>query len=167
MLEELMNMVRQYGHSAVVENPAIPNEHNEDVMREAGTSIFSGLQRFANNGDTDAVSGLLKGEEDHPAVAQVQNNFADNIIHKFGINGNTAKGLAASLIPTVLRSLVRRPGSGNAGGLSLQSILASITGGGNVQQSGMLGSLGAKLGLDRDGDGDVDLKDLAGMLHRQ
>ncbi len=164
MLEELMNRVRQFGQSSVVENPAVPNEHNEDVMREAGSSIFSGLKGLADNGDTDGISGLLEGEQNHPAMAKVENNFADNIIQKFGINGNVAKSLAAGLIPAVLASLLKRGGSGNNGGLSLQSILSSITGGDNVNQNGMLSNLGAKLGLDKDGDGDVDLKDISGLV---
>jgi hypothetical protein len=164
MLQELMNMVRQFGHQTVVENPEVPNEHNEDVMREAGDSIFSGLQQSANNNDTESIAGLLKGEQSHPAVAKVQHNFADNIVQKFGINNGVAQGLSASLIPTVLRSLLKRPGTGGA--LSL-SLLASLTGGNqNIQQNGLLGTLGAKLGLDKDGDGDVDLADLTRMVRR-
>jgi len=166
MLEELMNRIRQFGQSSVVENPAVPNEHNEDVMREAGSSIFSGLKGLADNGDTDGISGLLEGKQNHPAMAKVENNFADNIIQKFGINGNVAKSLAAGLIPAVLASLLKRRGSGNHGGLSLQSILSSINGGGNVNQNSMLSNLGNKLGLDRDGDGDVDLKDMSGLVRK-
>jgi hypothetical protein len=164
MLEELMNMVRQYGRSAVVENPEVPNEHNEDVMRQAGTSIFSELQGLANNGDADGISSLLRGEESHPAMAQTKNNFADNIIQKFGINAGSARNLAASLIPAVLGSLLRRPGNANNNnGLSLRSIISSVTGGNNVRGNGLLSNLGVKLGLDRDGDGDVDLADMTRM----
>jgi hypothetical protein len=165
MLEELMNMVRQYGRSAVVENPEVPNEHNEDVMRQAGTSIFSELQGLANNGDADGISSLLRGEESHPAMAQTKNNFADNIIQKFGIGRGAAQGLAASLIPTVLRSLLKRPGNPtNASAMSLPGLLSSLTGGN--QNAGMLSGLGAKLGLDKDGDGDVDMADLSRLVHR-
>ncbi len=164
MLEELMNKVRQYGESLVVQNPAVPNEHNEDVLKEAGASIFSGLQEFAGKGDTNGLSGLLSGEENHPAMTEVKNNFADNITQKFGINGGTAKTLAATLIPSILGSLLKRPGAGNNAGISLDSILSSLTGGGNMQQDGFLNSMGEKLGLDRNGDGRIDLSDVTGML---
>ena len=169
MLEELMNKIRQFGQSTVVENPAVPNEHNEDVMREAGSSIFSGLQGLADNDDTEGISELLKGKEGHPAMTKVENNFAENIMQKFGINAGDAKNVAAGLIPAVLGSLLNRRGSGNTGGLSLQSILSSITGNNSNQQNsnhqeGMLSSLGAQLGLDRDGDGDVDFKDISRMV---
>ncbi len=165
MLQELMNMVRQFGHQTVVENPEVPNEHNEDVMRQAGDSIYSGLQQSANDNDTESMEGLLRGEQSHPAVEKVQHNFADNIVQKFGINSGVAQGLSASLIPSVLRSLLRRPGTGGA--LSLSSLISSLTGGNQqVKQNGLLGTLGAKLGLDKDGDGDVDLADLTRMVRK-
>lgn len=164
MLEELMNRVRQYARSTVVENPEVPNEHNEDVMRQAGSSIFSELQGLANNNDADGLSGLLRGEESHPAMAGVKNNFADNIVQKFGINAGSAKNIAGSLIPLVLGSLLQRPGAAyDNNTLSLRSIISSVTGGNNVRGNGLLSNLGVKLGLDRDRDGDVDLADITRM----
>lgn len=164
MIEEIMNKARQYGESLVVKNPAVPNEHNEDVLKEAGASIFSGLQGLASKGDTNGLSSLLTGEENHPAMTEVKNNFADNITQKFGINGGTAKTIAASLIPTILGSLLNRSASGNTSGMSLQSILSSLTGGGNMQQDGFLNNLGEKLGLDKNGDGRINLSDVTGMF---
>jgi len=159
-----MNAVRQFGHSQVVENPAIPDQHNEEVMQEAGSTIFSSLQNYANSGNTDAIGGLLNGQDNHPATVQVKNSFADNIVRKFGINSGVAQGLSASLIPMVLRSLLKRPGNPNPSSLSLPNILSSLTGGN--AGGGMLSGLGAKLGLDRDGDGDVDMADLSRLVHR-
>lgn len=163
MLDQIMNKIREVGQSLVVNNTAIPNERNEDVMHEAGTSIFSALQQRAQGGDVDGLSGLLSGDQEHPAVGEVQNNFLDNIRQKFGIGGRAASSVS-SLIPTVLASLLNRSSGGNGVGMgSLQGMLASLTGN-SGQGTGMLSSLGAKLGLDKDGDGDVDLKDLSGLL---
>lgn len=164
MLDQIMNKIREVGQSLVVNNAAIPNDHNEDVMHEAGTSIFSALQHRAQGGDVDGLSGLLSGNQEHPAVGEVQNNFLDNIRQKFGIGGRAASSVSA-LIPAVLGSLLNRSGGNGAGMGSLQGMLASLTG--NGQGTGMLSSLGTKLGLDKDGDGDVDLKDLSGLLSRK
>lgn len=163
MLEEIMNKIRQFGQSLVVNNPAIPNEHNEHVMQEAGSSIYSGLQEHANSGNADAMTGLLSGDANHPAVAGVQNNFMQNIMQKFGIGSNAA-GSVSGLIPSVLGSLLHRPGTTNSGGMSLKNILSSLTGSGNNNSHGLLSSIGTKLGLDRDGDGDVDMQDLSSLL---
>lgn len=165
MLDQIMNKIREVGQSLVVNNSAIPNDHNEDVMHEAGTSIFSALQQRAQGGDVEGMSGLLSGNQEHPAVEEVQHNFLDNIRQKFGIGGRAASSVS-TLIPTVLASLLRGSSGNNGVGMgSLQGMLASLTGN-SGQGTGMLSSLGAKLGLDKDGDGDVDLKDLSGMLRR-
>jgi hypothetical protein len=38
MFEQLTNLVKQFGRDAVVNNAAVPNEHNEAVMSEASSS---------------------------------------------------------------------------------------------------------------------------------
>jgi hypothetical protein len=165
MFEQLMNIVRQSGRQPVVENPAVPDQYNEPVMEEAGNSIFSKLKNFAANGDTDNLAGMLRGNPSSAGVAEVKQDFAGNIARKFGINPGSAMDVANNLIPAVLGSLIKRKGqAGN--GFDLSSMLSSLTGGGTPGQPGMLQSLGHKLGLDKDGDGDVDLNDIKGMFRR-
>ena len=48
MLEQLTQLVQQYGGDAVVNNTAVPNEHNEAVIGETSNSIFAGLDVFEN-----------------------------------------------------------------------------------------------------------------------
>jgi len=81
----------------------------------------------------------------------MQNGFVENIMQKFGINGDAAKGIAASLIPMVLSQLTKgnaAPGAANAGGFDISTV------------TNMLG----KMGMDKDGDGDLDLKDVTKMF---
>jgi hypothetical protein len=173
MLDELFNLIKQNGQQAVIDNEAVPNEHNEAVIQEAQRSIVSGLSGL--NGPTQ-INGLfesvLSGQAgNNPAVQQISNNFMDSIMQKFGINSSTAASIASSLIPIVLSQMASRGGqSGGAGGFDLGGLLGSLAGGqlgGNVASGGLggnLGSMGAKLGLDKDGDGDVDLNDLTKMF---
>jgi len=173
MLDELFNLIKQNGQQAVVENSEVPNEHNEDVMQEAQSSIVDGL---SNIKDPDQVNSLFESvqsgqAESNPAVQNISNNFAGNIMQKFGINGSTAASIASAIIPVVLAKMANRGGQGGAGGLDLGGLLGSLTGGklgGNTSSGGglggNLGSMGAKLGLDKDGDGDVDLNDLTKMF---
>jgi hypothetical protein len=148
MFEQFMQLVQQYGQHSVVNNPDVPNEHNEGVMKEAGSAIMSVL------GGEPEKAGEILDNPDHPAVQQIQGNFVTNIMQKFGISESAAAGIATTLIPTVMDSL--RNGGGGTG-FNIQEILQSV-GGGN------LGSIGAKLGLDKDGDGDVDLNDVTKMF---
>lgn len=185
MLDQLMELVRQSGQQTVVENPAVPNQYNEAVMEEASSSIFSGLQNQLQTGGPGALKTLFQGVEsgdtNNPAVQQVANQFSGNIMQKFGLDSGAAKALAISLIPMVLSKLMNRSrGADSNSGFSIGNILGSLMGGGAAQPSGfgqpqrqqgggMMGNLsnmGTKFGLDKDGDGDTDLKDLMSMFGR-
>ena len=193
MFDQLMELVRESGQQAVVENPAVPNEHNEAVMQEASSSIFSGLQNMMQTGGPGALKGLFEGvqsgDNNHPAVQQVANQFSGNLMQKFGLNSSAAKAIALSLIPIVLGKLMHRSQNAPQGsGFSIGNILGSLMGGGGIggalgglmgggqqaqprqapaQSGGLMGnlsSMGVKLGFDKDGDGDTDLNDLMAMF---
>lgn len=186
MFEQLMDLIKQSGQQSVVENPAVPNEHNDAVMQEASSSIFSGLQNMLQTGGPGALKGLFEGvqsgDNNHPAVQQVANQFSGNLMQKFGLDSGAAKALAMSLIPMVLGKLMNNSQNAAPGsGFSITNILGSLMGGGAAapaaagitpgqpQQAGggmmgTLSSLGAKFGLDKDGDGDTDLQDLMAMF---
>jgi hypothetical protein len=150
MFEQIMQLIQQSGQQSVINNPDVPNEHNEGVIKEAGSAIMASLGKLTQTGQ---VNEVLASPEGHPAVQEIQGNFATSIIEKFGINPATATSIATTLIPTIL-SAVRN----NTGGMDLQSILQSFGG------AGGLSSLGAKFGLDKDNDGDVDLNDVTKMF---
>lgn len=168
MFEQLTQLIQQSGLQSVINNPEVPNEHNDAVIAEAQNSILSTFGQLNANGETQQVNEALESA-DHPVTQNIQQNFAGNIMEKFGINSATATSIAATLIPTVLNAI---KGGGSAsgatgGGFNIQDILSSLggnsgLGSGNIQSS--INSIGGKLGLDKDGDGDVDLNDVTKMF---
>jgi hypothetical protein len=46
MLEQISELVKQFGRQAVVENPDIPNEQNNAVLAEATNTIAGGMQNM-------------------------------------------------------------------------------------------------------------------------
>lgn len=153
MLEEIMQMIKQHGQDAVVNNADVPNEHNDAVMNEAGSSVMSMLQNMVQNGQANEVNNLL--DPNHPAAQQMQSNFADNIMQKFGLSSGAASNVASSLIPNVLQSVI---GKFQGGNFDISQITQALSGGGGI------GNIAAKFGLDKDGDGDVDLNDAKKMF---
>lgn len=147
MFDELLKMVQGSGLASVVNNEQVPNEHNDGVMQEASSSIMDTIKGMIANGQSDQVAQLAN-DPNHPAAQQMQNGFVENIMQKFGISGDAAKGIAASLIPMVLSQLGSNKSNAATGGFDLSS----------------LSSVLAKTGLDKDGDGDVDLKDITKMF---
>ncbi|WP_031529941.1 hypothetical protein [Dyadobacter crusticola] len=173
MFDELFNMIQQSGQQAVVNNNQVPNEHNEDVLREAHTAVVNGL---GNMQAPDQVNGLVNSvqsgsAQSNPAVQQISNNFMGSIMQKFGIDAGTASSIAAAIIPIVISKVVAgKSAQGGAGGFDLGGLLGGLTGGtssGSTQAGGLGGkisSIGSKFGLDKDRDGDVDLNDLTKMF---
>ena len=50
MLEQISQLVKQYGREAVIENPDIPNEENNAVLAEATSTITGGMQNMLAGG---------------------------------------------------------------------------------------------------------------------
>ncbi|NSL89090.1 hypothetical protein ECE50_019765 [Chitinophaga sp. Mgbs1] len=166
MLEQLMELVRENAQETVVNNPAVPNEKNEAVISAATESIAGGLQQELANGNTEGVLALLGGgsPQGNALVGNISGNFIDTLLQKFNLDKATATQLASSLIPMVLSSLGSKTADPGNSSFSLNNILNSLTGGSaqGLNLNGILGKLGG--GLDKDGDGDVDLNDLKSLL---
>jgi hypothetical protein len=83
MIEQLTQLVKQFGDDAVVKNNAIPNENNEEVLNETSNSIFSGLQKIVSEGGGEQLAGLFQGksiDNSNPVVQQLDTT----IIRKSG-----------------------------------------------------------------------------------
>ena len=50
MLEQISELVKQYGKEAVIDNPDIPNEENNAVLAEATSTITGGMQNMLAGG---------------------------------------------------------------------------------------------------------------------
>jgi hypothetical protein len=175
MLEQLFNLVREQSSELVVNNPQIPNEHNHDVMAEATSTVFSGLQNMAAGGGlqnilqlfnnnrggagSNGIAGLLK----NPIVNMMIGHFANKLTGKYNVNSNQASGIAGQLIPSILSNLVQRTNDPNNSSFDLNGILGALSGGGQQAGGFDIGSLVSKVGSmggDVDGDGDADMQDM-------
>jgi hypothetical protein len=136
MLENLQNLVRQSADEAIINNPAIPNERNEEAVADASSSIISGLKTAVANGNTSDIQSLFTNGPQAAAtsaVAQnIQSGFAQNLMQKFGLDAGKAGGIAASLIPIVLQKFVHKTNDPNDKSFDLTSVLGSLTGGGGL-----------------------------------
>ena len=138
MLEQLMQLISQHGQTAVVNNNEVPNEHNEAVMQEAGSSIFSGLQNAISSGGLSSVtslfnSGNLSNVTSNPVVQNIIQQLTGNLSNKFNLSPAAAQNVSNSLVPNVLNNLANKAIDPNDSSIDTQGILGSLTGGGNFQ----------------------------------
>ena len=139
MLENLFNLIKENSTDSVINNPVISNEENDAVVADATHSVADGLQgvlaggglqsvlSLFNNNNTSEGNGLLS----NPIVSNIISSFTNKLTDNHGIASDQAAGIASSLIPSVLSSLVNRTNDANNSNFNIDSIISSLTGGGN------------------------------------
>jgi hypothetical protein len=77
MLENLRDLVKQHAGDAIKNNPAIPNEKNEEVVDLASNSIVTGLKNAVSQGDLSDLMNMFKGGEQAAAQSAVAKNIQE------------------------------------------------------------------------------------------
>ncbi|QOG01754.1 DUF937 domain-containing protein [Flavobacterium sp. MDT1-60] len=166
MFEQLTQLVQQYGGDAVVNNTAVPNEHNEAVIGETSNSIFAGLQKIASEGGGEQLAGLFNGtssiDSSNPVVQQLTQQLSGSLGEKFGLSSADSSSVASSMIPQVLNSLVNKAKDPNDSSFNISDIISSISGN-SGQASNIMDTIskyGTQFGLDQNADGKLDVADV-------
>ena len=61
MFENLLNLVKENSGDSIIDNPAIPNEKNEDAIQTTTTSIFESLKGQFSSGNMSSIMDMFKG----------------------------------------------------------------------------------------------------------
>lgn len=191
MLDQLYNLVRQYGQETVVENPEVPNEYNEDILADATNTIGSGFQNmmagggfenildlFKGGGSGGGIGGLLK----NPIVTMMIGYFINKLVSKYRMSPAAASNVSNSLIPNVLSNLVQKTASNDPenDAFDFNDLIGSLTGGkvptsesgaGGFNFQGLLDQLTGGGGGNSGGNsagtgGGFDLQDIISMVTR-
>ena len=185
MLEQLFNLIKNESQNEIINNPAIPNEHNNHAVGLATDSIFSGLQGALANGGLKDVLGMFAGgntSSNNPIVGGIINNLVGGLMNKFGIDSPMATSIASSLIPSILGKIVHKTKDPNDSSFDINGIIGALTGGNSSQGSpvqipglqqqqggggidfgGILKNL-AGGAIDSNHDGSIGLDDLSGLI---
>lgn len=160
MLEQLLGIIQQNSQQAVVQNPSVPNEQNNDVIQTLFSSITGGLQENVQSGNVQGLMGLLSGQAgtgnnlmSNPIVSSMANNAISSMMQKFGFSNSAAGGIVAAVLPSVISAVIGKVNSPGQGGLDLNGLLGGLMGGSNTAGSGNLIS-------DVMADGKLDMNDL-------
>ncbi|WP_018630306.1 hypothetical protein [Niabella aurantiaca] len=150
MLDQILNLVKQYGQQTVVENPDVPNEYNNQVMAEAASTITNGFQNMASGGGLQGILSLFTGGGgqnqgqggsgilSNPIVSMMVGHLANRLVSNMKLNPATANNIANNIIPNVISNMVSKTVSSDPqdSGFNLNSLIGSLTGGGNAGGGG-------------------------------
>lgn len=145
MLENLNELVRENVQDTVVNNSEIPNEQNEQVIQAASGSIFDTLKDQISSGNVDGLAEIFNsGNAEGSAVTQqAAGSFTDKLAG-LGINAETAKKLAATVIPVIIGKLTQKTADPNDSSFNIKDVVGSLAGG---------------------SDGKFDVSDVIGMFN--
>lgn len=141
MLENLFNLVKENAGSAIINNPAIPNEKNDAAISEATTGIMDHLKSAMSGGGLSSITEMFSGGDvkNNPMITSMSSGVAQKLMSKFGISSEQASGVVSNLVPNVMSSLVKKTNDPNDKSFDLQGIIGSLSGGEGL--SGVLGGL--------------------------
>lgn len=142
MLEQLMGLIQDNSQDAIVKNPAIPNQYNNDAMQTVLQSVMGGLQNEAQGGNVSGLMGLLSGRGgqggslmNNPIVAGIAQNAIGSLMEKFGLSNSAAGNIIAQVLPGVLSSMISKTSNPNDDSMDFGGIMGSLLGGGQAQQA--------------------------------
>ncbi len=172
MLEQLMGLIQTNSQEAIVNNPAIPNEHNESAMQTILSSVVGGLANQGQAGNSSGLWGLLSGKStgnisSNPIVSGMANTAISAIMGKFGLDKTAAGSIVSSVLPSVIGSLINKTNDPNDSSFDLSSIMGAVMGGQQQQQGGggVMDVLGSVLGgSQQQAQGGGGLMDVVGGL---
>ena len=142
MLEQLMGLIQDNSQDAIVKNPAIPNQYNNDAMQTVLQSVMGGLQNEAQGGNVSGLMGLLSGRGgqggslmNNPIVAGIAQNAIGSLMEKFGLSNSAAGNIIAQVLPGVLNSMISKTSNPNDDSMDFGGLMGSLLGGGQAQQA--------------------------------
>lgn len=162
MLDILQSLVQQASQQAVVENPAVPNEKNNDVMSTITSSLMSGLgSQLASPQGISQIAGLFKGGNQvsagNPVVNAITQNAVNSLAEKFGFNPAMANGIVQSVLPMVMSQLVSKVNDPKDNSINMEGLVQGLAGnqGNGLDVAGIMGSFSNAMS-----DGKLDMQDV-------
>ena len=170
MLDQLIKLVEKNAGDAIINNQAVPNQHNNAAIQEVASQIFSSLKGQVSQGNLQQVVSLFQGSNvqqaltSNPMVTQMISTIAANFASKFGVSPTAAKSIVQGLVPAVMNQLVSKTNNPNDQDFDLTDMMRNMSGNNKLDVGSILGQLsGGKSNNPMGGIGDM----LGGFLGKK
>ncbi len=151
MLDQIFDLVKQYGQQSVVENQQVPDASNNAILAEAASTITGGFQNILSGGGLQSIISMFTGNQpksqsgimSNPIVAMMVGHLTSKLVAKMNLSPAVANSISNNIIPGVLNSIVNNTRSNNPANNSfdLNDLVAVFTGGNaaanNTQTNGI------------------------------
>jgi hypothetical protein len=129
MFEKLFLLVKNNAGTAVIDNPAIPEKYHEAVINEASSSIIEVLKGQMETGKIkDLIRFFQFSGYNNSLVSSMVNIFTNKLNSFYGLDPKSAWNVANSLIPPVMKELVRQSKNEQNKEFALTNLLTKLNG---------------------------------------
>jgi hypothetical protein len=135
MLDQLLNIVKQFGKDAVENNPQIPTQYNQDVVNDATHTIAGGFQNILAGGGFQSIMDLFKSGGNgsksllqSPIVSMMIGHFISKLVGKYNVQPDAASKVANDLIPNSIDKLIQQTKDPNNENVTMDGLIGSIAG---------------------------------------
>jgi hypothetical protein len=130
MFEKLFLLVKNNAGAAVIDNPTIPVKYHEAIINDASSSIIEVLKGQMETGRIkDLVSYFqFSGVYNYSLVSSMVNKFANKLNNFYGIEPGSAWVTANTLIPPVMKELVKQSKNEQNKEFLLTNLLSKLNG---------------------------------------
>ncbi len=135
LLDNITKLVQEYADDAIIKNPAVPNEKNEDAIKQTAASLMNQLSGKNSSIDLGALKKFFDKDDDisqNPAIGKITDGIAGDLMKKLGIDGAAATGIVNKIVPVILDKIKNKTNDPNDNDFDLQDILGAIGGQGNI-----------------------------------
>ena len=129
MLDQLIKLVKDNAGDAIVNNPAIPNQYNDEAIKETAGGIMESLKQHAGSGGVAGIMDMFSGKGSDDMKGKITQDVTSKLAGKFGLDSGSAGNIVKMLIPVVLAQLAKKTNDPNDSSFSMDGILSSIGGG--------------------------------------
>jgi uncharacterized protein YidB (DUF937 family) len=131
MLDNLFNLVKSYAGDGIINNPAIPNEQNDEAVSVASNSIVDTLKNAATSGNIGDIMSMFNNggnAAESPLASAMQSNMVQKLMQQFGLNDGAAASIVQSVLPNAINSFVSKTKDPNDSSFNIQDIIAKVAG---------------------------------------
>ncbi|WEK19045.1 MAG: hypothetical protein P0Y49_19910 [Candidatus Pedobacter colombiensis] len=129
MLDNLNQLVKENVQDAIVNNSEVPNEQNEAAISAASGSIVDAIKQHLSSGNLSSLVDSFKGgNPEGSSVAQAATAGFTDKLAGMGINLESAKNIASSVIPNIVGKFVNKTNDPNDSSFNIQDIISKISG---------------------------------------
>lgn len=126
MFDKLMQLVQEHAGDAIIKNTAIPNDRNDEAVKETTNSIVNSLKGQSSGMGGANLMSMLQSGNASSLTKLVEGNVVGDLMKKFGVDSNQAGEMVGKMLPGIMDKFVSKTNDPKDSSFDLGSIMSYL-----------------------------------------